>query len=80
MIINALKSPFSGKIISFLFGIAIVMVLAPICHGKGCIVVKAPPIHEVKESVYQIGAKCYKFDTVVLDCPASGIVESFENL
>ena len=80
MIINALKSPFSGKIISFLFGIAIVMVLAPICHGKRCIVVKAPPIHEVKESVYQIGAKCYKFDTVVLDCPASGIVESFENL
>ena len=80
MIINALKSPFSGKILSFLFGIAIVMVLAPICHGKGCIVVKAPPIHEVKESVYQIGAKCYKFDTVVLDCPASGIVESFENL
>jgi hypothetical protein len=80
MIIDALKSEFSGMIISFIFGMAIVMIVAPICHGKGCIVVKAPPIHELKESVYQIGNKCYKFDTITLDCPASGAVEPFENL
>jgi hypothetical protein len=80
MIINALKSPVSGMVISFMFGIALVMVMAPICRGRDCIIVKAPPIHEVKDSVYQIGTKCYKFDTVALDCPASGVVESFENL
>jgi hypothetical protein len=80
MIINALKNPVSGMVISFMFGIALVMVMAPICRGRNCIIVKAPPIHEIKDSVYQIGTKCYKFDTVALDCPASGVVESFENL
>lgn len=80
MIINALKNPVSGMVISFMFGIALVMVMAPICRGRDCIIVKAPPIHEVKDSVYQIGTKCYKFDTVALDCPASGAVESFQNL
>ena len=80
MIINALKSPVSGMVISFMFGIALVMVMAPICRGRNCIIVKAPPIHEVKDSVYQIGTKCYKFDTVALDCPPSGAVESFQNL
>lgn len=67
-------------IISFLFGIALIVVLAPICRGKDCIIVKAPPVHEIKESIYQIGSKCYKFDTVLLDCPASGVIEAFENL
>jgi hypothetical protein len=80
MIIDALKSSTAGMVISFMFGVALVIVVAPICHGKGCIVVKAPPIHEVKESVYQIGTKCYKFDTAALDCPASGFVEAFENV
>ena len=42
-------------------------------------IVKAPPIHEVKDSTYKIGNKCYKFDTLQMDCPASsdGVVEAF---
>jgi hypothetical protein len=43
-------------------------------------IVKAPPIHEVKDTVYHIGTKCYKFDTVQMDCPASGAIEAFENI
>jgi hypothetical protein len=43
-------------------------------------IVKAPPIHEVRDSVYHIASKCYKFETVQMDCPAQGVVEAFENV
>lgn len=66
--------------LSCLLGFAIVMVVSPICRGKNCMVVKAPPIHEVKDTVYHIATKCYKFDTVQMDCPAQGVVEAFQSV
>lgn len=80
MIIDALKNPIFGTLVSFMLGLAIVIIMAPICHGKECMVVKAPPIHEVRDSVYHIASKCYKFETVQMDCPAQGVVEAFENV
>jgi len=43
-------------------------------------VVKAPPIHEIKDSVYHIASKCYKFEAVQMDCPAQGAIEAFEDI
>jgi hypothetical protein len=43
-------------------------------------IIKAPPLHEVKDTAYHIGSKCYKFTPVGMDCPASGVVEAFENV
>ena len=80
MIVDAIKNPLFGSLVSFMLGLAIVLIIAPICHGKECMVVKAPPIHEVRDSIYHIGSKCYKFETVQLDCPAQGVVEAFENI
>jgi hypothetical protein len=80
MIIDAIKNPLFGSLVSFMLGLAIVLIIAPICHGKECMIVKAPPIHEVRDSIYHIGTKCYKFETVQLDCPAQGVVEAFENV
>jgi hypothetical protein len=80
MIVDALKNPIFGILLSFMLGLAIVIIVSPICHGKECMVVKAPPIHEVRESVYHIASKCYKFETVQMDCPAQGVVEAFENV
>jgi len=80
MIIDALKNPMFGSLISFMLGLAIVIIIAPICHGKECMIVKAPPIHEVRDSVYHIASKCYKFETVQMDCPAQGVIEAFENI
>ena len=80
MIIDAIKGPIFGSIISFMLGAAIVMVVSPICHGSSCMIIKAPPLNEVKNTVYHIGSKCYKFTPVGMDCPASGVVEAFENV
>ncbi len=80
MIIDALKNPIFGTMVSFMLGLAIVIIIAPICHGKECMIVKAPPIHEVRDSIYHIASKCYKFETVQMDCPAQGVIEAFENI
>jgi hypothetical protein len=80
MIIDALKNPIFGSLVSFMLGLAIVIIIAPICHGKECMIVKAPPIHEVRDSIYHIASKCYKFETVQMDCPAQGVIEAFENV
>jgi hypothetical protein len=80
MIVDALKNPMFGIMVSFMLGLAIVVIVAPICRGRECMIVKAPPIHEVRDSIYHIASKCYKFETVQMECPAEGIVEAFENV
>jgi hypothetical protein len=80
MISDALKGPLFGMFVSFMLGVAIVMVIAPICRGTSCMIVKAPPLHEVNNTVYHIASKCYKFEAVPMDCPASGAIEAFENM
>lgn len=80
MIIGVLKNPLFGSIVSFMLGLAIVIIIAPICHGRECMIVRAPPIHEVRDSVYHIASKCYKFDTVQMECPKEGVIEAFENI
>jgi hypothetical protein len=80
MLIDAFKNPIFKVLVSFMFGLALVLVVSPICRGRSCMVVKAPPIHEVQDSVYHIASKCYKFETVQMECPAQGAVEAFENI
>jgi hypothetical protein len=80
MIVDALKNPIFGTLISFMLGLAIVIIIAPICHGKECMIVRAPPIHEVRDSIYHIASKCYKFETVQMECPAQGVIEAFQNI
>jgi len=80
MIIDAFKNPIVRVMVSFMFGLAIVLIISPICRGRSCMVVKAPPIHEIKDSVYHIASKCYKFEAVQMDCPAQGAIEAFEDI
>jgi len=80
MINKILHKPVFGMVVSFMLGVAIVMVVSPICHGKNCMIVKAPPLNEVRNTVYHIATKCYKFEAVPLECPASGVIEAFENI
>ena len=80
MISKILHKPVFGMVVSFMLGVAIVMVVSPICHGKNCMIVKAPPLNEVTNTVYHIATKCYKFEAVPLECPASGVIEAFENI
>ena len=63
-----------------MLGLALIMVLTPMCRGKDCMIVKAPPLHEVNKTVYHIATKCYKFEAIPMECPAEGAIEAFQNV
>lgn len=72
-----LKSKQFNVLFSFLLGFGIMALLRPVCHGKECLIQQAPPLEEVNKTTYQLGSKCYQFRSVSLDCPNSGVIESF---
>jgi hypothetical protein len=61
-----------------MIGLGIMSLFRPLCKGTDCQVIKAPPLHEVEKTTYKIGPKCYQFKTGPVDCPAEGVIESFE--
>ncbi len=56
--------------ISFMIGFGLAAMFRPMCSGAECIVLHGPPVKDVVDKVYQMGAKCVEFTTEVMDCPA----------
>lgn len=67
-----MEEPWVAVIVSFLIGFGIAAMFRPLCQGAECIVVNGPPVKEVINKVYQMGAKCVEFTTEVVDCPKNG--------
>ena len=67
-------------LISGLFGIALALMLKRVCKGKGCIVIQAPPLNEINNTIYELEGECYKYTPKVVKCsdatPASAPVHS----
>jgi hypothetical protein len=81
MIQRILSNPRFNTIFSIVLGMALVFIIKPICNGSGCgILEKAPPVKEMTGPVYRYGEKCYKYTTNVVDCPATGVIESFSTI
>ena len=62
-----LKSKQFHILFNFIVGLFIVLVLRPICKGDHCIEHKNPDIKEIISSTYQLGSKCYQFNTTTVD-------------
>ncbi len=78
MIWDLLKSKKFNLVFSFLLGLGLAAILRPVCKGDQCLLMKAPPVHEVEKATYQLGSKCFQFALENRECPKSGkIVEAF---
>ncbi len=78
MIWDLLKSKKFNFVFSFLIGLGLAAILRPACKGDQCLLMKAPPVHEVEKSTYQLGSKCFQFSLENRECPSKGkIVEAF---
>ena len=58
-----LKSKQFHIVFNFIVGLFIILVLRPTCKGDNCIEHKNPVISELTSSTYQLGSKCYQFNT-----------------
>lgn len=78
MIWDILKSKNFNLVFSFLLGLGLAAILRPACKGDQCLVLKAPPVHEVEKTTYQLGSKCFQFKVEPSDCKSKGkLVEAF---
>ena len=78
MIWDLLKSKKFNVVFSLLIGLGLAAILRPACKGDQCLVMKAPPVHEVDSTTYQLGSKCFQFKVETGECTSKGkVVEAF---
>jgi hypothetical protein len=64
---------------SFILGIGLICIFRPQCSGSECNINKPPAEKDFDKYVYRMGGgSCYEFKTEIVNCPASGAVEAFQ--
>jgi hypothetical protein len=56
-------------LLSCVIGFGIAALLRPMCKGPDCVILRGPPVSQVRNAVYQIGSKCHEFEPKVVKCP-----------
>lgn len=69
-----LKVPGLAALISMVIGFGIACMFRPLCKGPECLIVRGPPISDLRGSVYQFGSKCVEFTPKPVECPTSKTV------
>ena len=68
---HLLKVPGMGALLSVLLGFGLAAIFRPLCKGPECIIMRGPPVGDIKGAVYQFGAKCVEFDAKAVECPSA---------
>jgi hypothetical protein len=76
-----MEVPGISTLISFMLGIGLASMLRPVCKGPECLVIRGPPVQDIRDAVYQFGSKCVEFQPKPVECPkdkegAVGIVDT----
>jgi hypothetical protein len=66
-----LQVPGMGTLISILIGFGLAAMFRPLCKGPDCIIMRGPPVGDIKGAVYQFGSKCVEFDAKAIECPSA---------
>lgn len=71
---GVLKVPGLAALISLVVGFGLACMFRPLCKGPECVIVRGPPISDLRGSVYQFGSKCVEFTPKPMECPKSKAV------
>ncbi len=75
-----LKVPGLATLISIVLGFGIAAMFRPLCKGPDCVVLRGPPVGEIRGAVYQFGSKCVEFDAKPIECPKGNTIPIVETL
>jgi len=56
-------------LMSVLLGFGLAALFRPLCKGPECLILRGPPVSEIKGSAFQFGAKCVEFVPKPQECP-----------
>jgi hypothetical protein len=65
-----LKVPGMAALISFVIGFGVAAIFRPLCKGPDCLVIRGPPVSDIRGAVYQFGSKCVEFIPKPVECPS----------
>jgi hypothetical protein len=68
---SIMKVPGLPTLISLVLGFGIACIFRPLCKGPECIILRGPPVGEIRGAVYQFGTKCVEFEAKPVECPKS---------
>ena len=78
-ILQVLQDAKFNVFFSFVLGIGLICIFRPQCEGSDCNINKAPSEKDFDKYVYRMSeGSCYEFKTEIVNCPASGAVEAFQ--
>lgn len=67
--LKIMNRPLIPTIMSLLIGFGIAALFRPLCKGPECLILKGPPVNDIKGYAYQMGEKCIEFIPKILVCP-----------
>ncbi len=70
--LTIMEVPGLATIMSLLIGFGIAAIFRPLCKGPECVIMRGPPVGDIRGSVYQFGSKCVEFDAKPVECPKQG--------
>jgi len=65
-----LSRPGVSTIVSVILGFGLAAIFRPLCKGPDCLVLRGPPVSEIRGSVFQFGSKCVEFNAKAVECPS----------
>lgn len=63
-------------VISALIGFGIAAIFRPLCKGPDCLILRGPPVSDIRGNVYQFDKKCVEFLPKPVVCPKEGVHET----
>jgi hypothetical protein len=72
--LTMMEVPGLATVMSLLIGFGIAAIFRPLCKGPECVIMRGPPVTDIRGAVYQFGSKCVEFDAKPIECPKGGTV------
>jgi len=63
-------------LMSVILGVGLATLFKVSCKDKNCLLMRAPPLEQLKDKIYKVDDKCYKFKPTQTKC--SSTTENFE--
>ena len=71
--LSIIERPYVATALSALLGFGLAAMFRPLCKGPECVILRGPPVHDIRGAVYQYGKKCVEFQTKPVQCPANAV-------
>jgi hypothetical protein len=72
MYLNKFFESKTGKyLLSIILGLGLASLFRRVCKDKNCIIMKAPPMKEIQDSIFKYDNKCFQYKTEATTCDAN---------